>query len=249
MEDILQEMLENDLSYSVSSDCVVIRPRSIISKLDGKLSKQDLDKTEALMNKQIQYSSIIHKLNTCCFGINCANANKCTLRSLPSGNIDADIMFVGKTPTEYETCIGAFTDVNGAFLSLILDKLNIPRGNVYMTDFIKCCTNNLDEESYNSCINTYFAKEVDIIKPKLIVCLGLPLLKTFVRANIFNGLSETVAYGNIYNASTKSGNPVKIMSIYDLDKVLQKTGEDYEKCKTELWGQLLTGLKSIQGGT
>ena len=246
MDSTLQKMYEQNESHLFSNDCVVIRPNAVISKLNGKLSEQDLLKTSEIMEKQIRFSSLIFKLNTACTEVNCNNASKCMFRSIPVGNIDADVMFVSKTPTEYETLIGAsHTDVNGAFLSLILGKLNTPRGRIYMTDFIKCNTNRLDEDSYNLCINNYFAKEVEIVKPKLIICTGLSLLMAFVRSGIFDNLPEAVSYGNIYNASTKSGHPVKIMSIYDLDKVLQKTGDDYEKCKTELWCQLLTGFKSI----
>ena len=240
------DTLQEYKSCTVENDCVTIRPKAIIQKLNGKLSEQDLEKTTQIMNKQIELSSLMFKLRSACTDINCANVNRCAFRAVPVGNINADVMFVSKMPTEYEACIGAsHTDVNGAFLSLILDKLNVPRSNVYMTDFIKCCTGNLDEASYNQCITNYFIKEIDIIKPKLIMCIGLPLLKTFVKTGIFDNLSETVSYGNIYNANTKSGHSVKIMSIYDLDKVLQKTGDDYEKCKTELWGQLLAGFKSI----
>lgn len=246
MDNILQEMQDQSKSHVVTDDCLIVRPYAVINKLNGKLSEQDLSKASEIMEKQIRFSSMLFRLHSGCAGVNCVNADKCMFRAIPTGSIDADVMFVNKLPTEYETCIGAsHADVNGAFLSLILDKLNIPRGHVYMTDFIKCHIANLDENSYNQCVNTHFVNEVDIVKPKLIICIGLPLLKTFVRTNIFDNLPQAVSYGNIYNAKTKSGHPVKIMSIYDLDKVLQKTGDDYEKCKTELWGQLLTGFKSI----
>lgn len=247
MDDVvLQDMITQGKDCATCDDCVVIRPKAIADKLQGKLSEQDILRASQIMDKQITFSSVMFNLHTACAGLNCSNASKCAFRSIPTGSIDADVMFVSKMPTEYETYIEAsHTDVNGLFIALILDKMNVSRHKIYHTDFIKCHTNNLDEHSYNECVQQYFAREVDMVNPKLIICNGLPLLRSCVKSNIFTGLPEAVTYGKIYNAETRSGHHVNIMSIYDLDKVLQKTGDDYEKCKTELWGQLLTGFKSL----
>lgn len=245
-DSVLQDMVNRNEDCRIQDDCVIVRPSQVVNQLNGKLSEADIAKASEITQMQVRHSVIQHHLYTQCINTTCTNREKCMFRSVPNGNINADVMFVSKMPTQYETLIGAsHTGVNGMFLSLILDKMNVPRASIYFTDFIKCCTDNLDEQSYNECIQQYFAQEIDIVKPKLIICNGLPLLRSCIKANIFPGLSEAVAYGKIYNAETHTGCRVNVMSIYDLDKVLQKTGNDYEKCKTELWGQLLTGFKSL----
>jgi hypothetical protein len=57
-------------------------------------------------------------------------------------------------------------------------------------------------------------------------------------------LPSDVTYGKIYDASTASNLPIKVIAIYDLSTVLQKTGSEYDKCKTELWTQILSAFKA-----
>ena len=47
-----------------------------------------------------------------------------------------------------------------------------------------------------------------------------------------------MTYGNIYSADS-----FNVMAMYDLETVLQKTGNDYSKCKDELWHQILNAFK------
>lgn len=245
-DSVLQDMVNQNEDCRIQNNCVIVRPSQISNHLKGKLSDVDVLKASEITQAQVRHSVIQHNLYTQCINTACINRDKCMFRSIPNGNINADVMFVSKIPTKYETYIGAsHTGVNGMFLSLILDKMNVSRANIYFTDFIKCCTDELDEESYNECIQQYFVQEVDIVNPKLIICNGLPLLRSCIKSNVFTGLPEAVTYGKIYNTETHTGHHINIMSIYDLDKVLQKTGDDYEKCKTELWSQLLTGFKSL----
>jgi uracil-DNA glycosylase family 4 len=134
-------------------------------------------------------------------------------------------------------------DRNGVFLSLILNKMNVSRDSIYCTDIIKC-NNKLDEQSYNECIQSYLIKEIDFVNPKIIICNGLSTLKACIKSKVLNDLPLDVTYGKIYDAKTSLNKYVKVISIYDIDTVLQKTGEDYEKCKTELWTQILSAFKS-----
>ena len=92
-------------------------------------------------------------------------------------------------------------------------------------------------------------KEIECVAPKLIICDGLSLLKACARMEnpVFLDLPSDIAYGKIYDTRTPKGFAVKVMAMYDLDVVLRKTGEEYDKCKTDLWQQLLTAFKTIQG--
>jgi uracil-DNA glycosylase family 4 len=147
-------------------------------------------------------------------------------------------------PTDYEVAtMTSHSDKNGVFLSLILDKMKVTRDSIYCTDMIKC-NSQLDEQSFNECIKFYLNKEIEYVSPKVIVCNGLSVLKTCIKLQLLQDLPLDVTYGKLYDAKTNSNAPIKVIAIYDLDTVLKKTDGDYEKCKTELWTQLLTAFKA-----
>lgn len=245
---VMQEMIDNHESCRIikedSGYVVKLRPVVVSESLNDKLSSEDISAGMSIVNRQIMSSNI--KTNLCrqCSNTNCNAKNNCLFRAIPNGNPNADIMFLNKMPTDYELCnMTSHSDRNGVFLSLILSKMNVSRDSVYCTDMIKCNAQ-LDEESYNECIQTYISKEIEYVSPKVIVCNGLSVLKACIKSNIIKNLSLDVTYGKIYDASAVSGLPIKVIAIYDLNTVLQKTGNEYEKCKTELWTQILSAFKA-----
>lgn len=247
---IMESMIANNQSSYISTDAngnvteVYARPKSVEQSLAGKLSEIDVIRGGAIVGQSCKFNQMKANLCTRCMGTGCIN--KCKgLRALPTGNIDTKIMFINKQPTDYETIMSAScSDRCGMLMSLILDKIGVKRDSVYFTDIIKCNAQ-LNEPSFNECINTYLLQEIDLINPKLILCNGLSALKTCAARNIFIGLSTDVSYGNIYNARLQNGNPVNITAIYDLDIVLKKEGEDYSRCKNELWMQVNNAFKSV----
>lgn len=224
---------------------IVLRPCVVSKSLEGKLSQEDIAKGMEIVNRQMELSNIRTKLYTQCCNVNCAAKNQCAFRALPNGNTNADIMFISKMPTDYEIAtMTSHSDKNGVFLSLILDKMNVPRDLVYCTDMIKCNAQ-LDEQSFKECVKTYLSTEIHCISPKVIVCNGLSVLKACIKHNILQDLPLDVTYGKLYDAKTASGITTKVVAIYDLETVLKKTDADYEKCKSELWAQILSAFKAI----
>lgn len=240
-------MIDNKESCKIIQDetgyTVKLRPAVISDSLVDKLSPEDITAAMSIVNRQIELSNVKTNLYRQCNNTNCQNKDKCIFRAIPNGNTNADILFLNKMPTDYEVCnMNSHCDKTGVLLSLILNKMNVSRDSVYCTDIIKCNAQ-LDEQSFNECIRTYIENEINYVSPKVIICNGLCALKTCIKFNILHNLSEDVTYGKIYDAKTSSGLPVKVMAMYDLNTVLQKTGNDYEKCKTELWTQILSAFK------
>lgn len=240
-------MIDNKESCRIIQDVtgytVKLRPTVVSDSLIDKLSPEDITTAMSIVNRQIELSNVKTNLYRQCSNTNCQNKDKCIFRAIPNGNTNADILFLNKMPTDYEVCnMNSHCDKTGVLLSLILNKMNVSRDSVYCTDIIKCNAQ-LDEQSFNECIRTYIENEINYVSPKVIICNGLCALKTCIKFNILRNLSEDVTYGKIYNANTSSGLPVKVMAMYDLNTVLQKTGNDYEKCKTELWTQILSAFK------
>lgn len=245
---IIREMIENHESCRIietdSGYTVKLRPVAVTESLNDKLSPDDISTGMSNVNRQIMLSNIKTHLYRQCCNTKCNVKDKCVFRAIPNGNTNANILFLNKLPTDYEVGnMCSHCDRNGVFLSLILDKMNVPRDSVYCTDMIKC-NKQLDEQSFNECIQSYIVQEIEFVMPKIIVCNGLSVLKACIKSNVVSDLPIDVTYGKIYNAKTTSGKHVKIMAIYDLSTVLQKQEQEYERCKTELWTQILSAFKA-----
>jgi DNA polymerase len=93
-----------------------------------------------------------------------------------SGDKNADLLIVGEAPNEYEDEKGRpFVGKAGKLLDKILNAIGLSRTeNVYLTNVLKCKTpSNRDPllSEVNNC-NSYLLKQIEIIKPKIIVALG-----------------------------------------------------------------------------
>ncbi len=246
---IMPEMIKENASSKIvetesGSYKVVLRPSVISKSLEGKLSDTDIALGMDFVNRQIKLSNIKTGLCGRCCDVNCASKDKCIFRALPNGNTNADVMFINKMPTDYEIAtMTTHSDKTGVFLSLILDRMHVSRDSVYCTDMIKC-NSQLDEQSFNECVKTYLDNEINYVLPRVIICNGLSVLKACSKFGVLQDLPSDLAYGTLYDARISTNLPVKVMAMYDLDTVLKKTGDSYEKCKTELWSQLLSAFKA-----
>ena len=106
---------------------------------------------------------------------------KCGLhkeRNVPvigSGNWNTEVMFVGEAPGANEDRTGfPFCGAAGKILDDLLLKADIERNEVYITNILKCRPSgnrNPREEEVKTC-TLYLDRQIDIIKPKVICCLG-----------------------------------------------------------------------------
>lgn len=245
---VMQEMIDNNESCRIIHDgddtMVKLRPISILNSLKGKLSDEDIQNGGGIVNRQLAINNLKTSLYRQCISTNCQFQNESIFRAVPGGNSNADVMFINRQPTEYEACnMSTHCDKEGTFLSLILSKMNVSRDSVYCTDMIKC-HGNPNEMSCNECISQYLEQEINFVKPQVIICNGMSVLNACVRMGVLRGLPQQMSYGIIYDATTILGRGLKITAIYDLEKVLQKTGDDYSRCKNELWEQLTNAFKA-----
>jgi uracil-DNA glycosylase family 4 len=118
------------------------------------------------------------------------------------GDPNADVMLIGEAPGADEDAQGEpFVGRAGKLLNDILKAINFEREEVYIANIIKCRPpgnrNPLPEEM-EKCI-TYLYKQIELIKPKIILCLGLvaasELLKTKLSLGRLRG--SVFEYGNI----------------------------------------------------
>ena len=91
------------------------------------------------------------------------------------GNRNAEIMFVGEAPGEQEDIQGEpFVGPAGKLLDDMLSIIDLDREKCYIANIVKCRPpRNRDpkEEEQNACFG-YLDNQIELIKPKIIVCLG-----------------------------------------------------------------------------
>ncbi len=92
------------------------------------------------------------------------------------GNPKATLMIIGEAPGADEDAQGEpFVGRAGQLLNKILEAINFKRSDVYICNILKCRPPNnrkpVPEES-EAC-KPYLKKQIDLIKPKIILCLGL----------------------------------------------------------------------------
>ena len=93
-----------------------------------------------------------------------------------TGNITSPLMFVGEGPGGVEDEYGVpLVGPSGQLLDKALWSVGLTRDRVYVTNIVKCRPKNnrtptLDEGRH--CADIHLIKEIDIVQPKVIVCLG-----------------------------------------------------------------------------
>jgi len=110
------------------------------------------------------------------------NCNKCPLyksrkNAVPGeGNWRNKIMFIGEAPGFNEDEQGRpFVGRAGKLLEEFLTSIGKKREEVFITNVVKCRPPNNrqpEEEEIKVCTSLYLEKQIEVIKPKLIVCLG-----------------------------------------------------------------------------
>lgn len=113
--------------------------------------------------------------NTC---LSCNLCKLCETRKnvvFGEGKADADLMFIGEGPGETEDETGRpFVGKAGQLLDKLLAAVEIERSDVYIANMVKCRppkNRDPEEQETETCID-HLRRQVGIIKPKMIVCLG-----------------------------------------------------------------------------
>ncbi|MCF6245063.1 MAG: uracil-DNA glycosylase [Sulfurovum sp.] len=92
------------------------------------------------------------------------------------GNPHADIMFIGDTPSSSDESVGKiFTGRSGEMLTKMIENvLKLQREDIYLTNILKCRSHenkDISPKHAHTCL-PYLLKEIDLVKPKVILTLG-----------------------------------------------------------------------------
>ena len=102
------------------------------------------------------------------------------------GHPDADLMFVGEAPGADEDIQGEpFVGRAGQLLTKIIEAIGLKRGDVYIANVIKCRppgNRNPEPDEVERC-EPFLFRQIDIVKPKVIVALGKFAAQSLLKTN------------------------------------------------------------------
>jgi uracil-DNA glycosylase family 4 len=102
-----------------------------------------------------------------------------------TGNPAATLMLVGEGPGADEDAQGEpFVGRAGQLLNKILEAINFQRNEVYICNIVKCRPPNNrrpEPEEVGACL-PYLRKQIALVRPKVILCLGLTAAQSLLRS-------------------------------------------------------------------
>ncbi len=117
----------------------------------------------------------------------CQLREGCSRVVFGDGNLQAELMLVGEGPGADEDQAGLpFVGRAGQLLDRILAAAEIDRKAVYITNVVKCRPpkNRLPlQPEVDACL-PYLKKQIELISPRIIVCLGSLAAKTLIDKNM-----------------------------------------------------------------
>jgi uracil-DNA glycosylase len=102
------------------------------------------------------------------------------------GNVNADIMFVGEGPGADEDAKGEpFVGRAGQLLNNMITAMGLKREDVYIANVVKCRPpgNRTPEKDECDTCSPFLLRQIDVIKPKVIVALGAVAAKNLLAMN------------------------------------------------------------------
>ena len=172
----------------------------------------------------------------------CENCRACELHTtrtncvFGTGNVDADLLFVGEAPGDNEDKTGVpFVGRAGQLLDQYLYAVEIPRESVYIANILKCRPpKNRDPlpAEEDACMD-FLRRQVKLIRPKIIVCLGRIAAMRLIRPDykITKEHGEWVQKGNflitaVYHPALLLRDPRrKEEMLVDMKKIKEKLDE------------------------
>ena len=172
----------------------------------------------------------------------CENCKACELHTtrtncvFGTGNVNADLLFVGEAPGDNEDKTGIpFVGRAGQLLDQYLYAVDIPRDSVYIANILKCRPpKNRDPlpAEEDACMD-FLRRQVKLIRPKIIVCLGRIAAMRLIRPDykITKEHGEWVQKGNflitaVYHPALLLRDPRrKEEMLVDMKKIKEKLDE------------------------
>jgi uracil-DNA glycosylase family 4 len=146
--------------------------------------------------------------------------SKTRTKTVPgSGSANAEVMLIGEAPGFNEDQQGIpFCGAAGKFLDEMLEGIGYTRDQVFIANTLKCRPpeNRDPEDSEKELCKPYLDKQIEIINPKLIVCLG--------RHSVANFLPGAGGISKLHGKAVKRPNGRVYLALYHPAAALHNGG-------------------------
>lgn len=160
------------------------------------------------------------------------------------GNVDASVVFVGEAPGYWEDVKGLpFVGAAGKVLDALLERIELPRQSVFITNVIKCRPpENRDPQPLEiaTCTSLYLTRQITSIQPKIVATLGRHSTAYVLSKAGFEKVQRITKFrGNIYAVKFLDLN-VAVVPMYHPASVLHNPKyrdaleSDFQLLKAEL---------------
>lgn len=156
------------------------------------------------------------------------------------GKIPSKFMFIAQAPGRIEDQEGKLLiGPSGKVFDELMNHINIKRENIYITNLIKCflpkCRKPRSDE-INTCFELYLRKEIELVKPEIIVTLGYHVSKFVFRQyglKVPSRIGFRKSFGKLFFSKNRKIVPVRHpATVVHQSKQLSKLIEDYEILRT-----------------
>jgi uracil-DNA glycosylase family 4 len=165
-------IMEETMAAKKKTEPAAPQPIHIVEQSAGKKEKWNSAATLADLNTQI------------CNCMNCGLGKTRTKFVFGVGNVNADLLVIGEAPGADEDKQGEpFVGRAGQLLNKILEAVNFKREEVYIANILKCRPpeNRRPNPGEVEQCEPYLWKQIELIKPKFILCLGLTAAQTLLK--------------------------------------------------------------------
>lgn len=215
-----------------------IKEESAPVKIDNKDNASICKKIESSVIKNAKDLCLnISSLEELCKELN--NFNSCNLKNTAAntvvgeGNEKASIMFIGEAPGADEDRLGKpFVGRCGKLLDKMLLSININREDCYITNILpwRPPGNRTPTDDEISICLPFLKKQIELIKPKIIVLLGGIALKSLMDTE--DSISRTRGKWLEYNIN--DNDKIQVIATYHPSFLLRSSAQ-----KSKVWTDLL----------
>ena len=170
----------------------------------------------------------------------CLNCRRCPLCETRNnvvfgvGPENAEVLFIGEGPGEQEDLKGEpFVGRGGKLLDDMLELIDLDRTKIYIANMVKCRPpKNRDPlETEQMACAEWLRRQIDLLQPKLIVCLGRISAMKFIKPD----LRITKEHGQWFNVDGR-----RVMALYHPAALLRdpnkrpETFDDLKRLQAEI---------------
>ena len=195
------------------------------------------------MDKQVQMDALRTQALTC---PGCPNRDRRFRVVFGEGDVQAKVMLVGQGPGIVEEQTGRpFAGPSGRLLDQALEEVGLERGKLWLTNVIKCravksekgrVVDRAPSAAELKACRPWLDGELDIIQPRIIVCIGVPAAKALIDRKF--KLSEE--HGQMREAADGTRRAAVFHPAY----VLRLRGVD-QQAYEQTWRALIADLRAV----